>query len=131
MGKKYKSVTEDPTWIEAHKLNQDIKGLVHEIQILDMAISEMQVKKAETEFNGTQVTPFFSRVFSIRKKSKTKEFFLEPSNYYLTDERCICVCEAELLMIRSFKQKQLDELNAEVQRISSKINENPYREVTE
>lgn len=123
MGKrKYeeRSLADDPNWSRASDLADDIQDLIRQIQILDITIARMQKDKAEAEFNGRQVNPFFSKMFSITKKKDKDEYYLEPSSYY--SEQQIKVSEAELIMLREFKNQRLNDLNEEVRNLSNKIN---------
>lgn len=120
MKRKKKSLADDPNWSRAYDLADDIQDLIHQIQILDITIARMQKDKAEAEFNGRQVNPFFSKIFAITKKKDKDEYFLEPSSYYSEQE--IRVSEAELIMLREFKNQRLNELNEEVRNLSNEIN---------
>ena len=115
-----KSLADDPNWSRASDLANDIEDLIRQIQTLDITIAKMQKAKAEAEFHGRQVNPFFSRIFSITKKKDKDEYYLEPSSYY--SEHQIKVSEAELIMLREFKNQRLNDLNEEVRNLSNKIN---------
>lgn len=117
---KRASLEDDPNWKRANELSNNIQDLIHQIQVLDITIAKMQKEKAETEFNGRQVNPFFSKVFAITKKKDKDEYYLEPSSYYR--EQTIRVSEAELIMLREFKNQRLNDLNEEVKNLSNKIN---------
>lgn len=114
------SLADDPNWSRASDLADDIQDLIGQIQILDIAIAKIQKDKAEAEFHGRQVNPFFSKIFSITKKKDKDEYFLQPSSYY--EEQAIRVSEAELIMLRGFKNQRLNDLNEEVKNLSNKIN---------
>lgn len=121
MGKrKEKALADDPNWSRASDLADDIQDLIGQIQILDITIAKIQKDKAEAEFHGRQVNPFFSKIFSITKKKGKDEYFLEPSSYY--SEQSIRVSEAELIMLREFKNQRLNDLNEEVKNLSNEIN---------
>lgn len=114
------SLADDPNWSRANDLADDIQDLIRQIQILDITIAKIQKDKAEAEFHGRQVNPFFSKLFSITKKKDKDEYYLEPSSYYR--EQQIRVSEAELIMLREFKNQRLNDLNEEVRNLSNEIN---------
>ena len=114
------SLADDPNWSRASDLANDIEDLIRQIQTLDITIARMQKDKAEAEFHGRQVNPFFSKIFSITKKKNKDEYYFEPSSYY--SEQQIKVSEAELIMLREFKNQRLNDLNEEVRNLSNKIN---------
>ena len=114
------SLADDQNWSRANDLADDIQDLIRQIQILDITIAKIQKDKAEAEFHGRQVNPFFSKLFSITKKKDKDEYYLEPSSYYR--EQQIRVSEAELIMLREFKNQRLNDLNEEVRNLSNEIN---------
>lgn len=120
MKKKEKS----PEYERAKLLYESLKDIQNEVQNIDRAIAEMQISKARFEMDGGKATPFFCRFFKIVKKKhndKPDEFFAQPSEYMAG--QCISLSEAELLMLKGFKQGRIDELNDEVRKLSTKINE--------
>lgn len=114
------SLADDPNWSRASDLADDIQDLIRQIQTLDITIAKMQKDKAEAEFHGRQVNPFFSKIFSITKKKDKDDYYLEPSSYY--SEQQIKVSEAELIVLREFKNQRLNDLNEEVKNLSNEIN---------
>ena len=108
-------------YIIAKQLSHDLQELYREISIIDKALAEMQIDKAEAEMGGEKASPLWKKWFRITKKQSTKQFFAEPEGYYL-DKR-ISLSEAELVMLRGFKQGRIDEINEEIRKLSEKINE--------
>lgn len=120
------SLQDDLNWQKANNLTNDIQDLIRQIQTLDLTIAKMQKDKAEIEFHGRQVNPFFSKLFAITKKKNKDVYYLEPSDYYR--DQAIRVSEAELIMLREFKNQRLNNLNEEVRNLSNEIN---HRDIEE
>ena len=110
-----------PEYEKAKKLSKELNDTYKDIMVLDKAIAEIQVDKAEAELDEScYASAMWKRIFRIAKKKKDNSFFAEPSSY--NDDDCIMISEPELVMLRSFKQKRIDQLNDEISKLSAQIN---------
>ena len=120
MGKK-KTLDDYPKYKRAINLRNQLQSLNKEIQIIDEAIMEMQIEKLNAEYKyGEKTTPFWQRWFGFYRRKKDGNCCLDQNRY---DKPAISLCEAELLLIKGFKQGRVDEINKEIQELSKEINE--------
>lgn len=121
MGKKSK-VEEDSRYQRAVALNHCIRRFNQEIHTLDEMLAEIQIERVKKEVEtDCKTTPFWQKLFEIKKDIKTKEYFAEPSDWY--KDKGISLCEPEIIFLRSFKGKRVEELMKEVAELSAEISE--------
>ena len=110
----------DPKFKAARDLRDQLRKTNNEIRMIDETLAEMQIDRITNEISyGTKTTPFFMKWFSLKKK-KSGECYMDK---YATDDNMISLCEAELLLLRGFKQGKVDEINKEIQELSKEISE--------
>ena len=127
---KKKKASDCLIYQQAQQLSDQIRQVNHDIHILDEAIADLQLAKIRTEVEQKQsTTPLFSRLFRFKKKRASDDevsFFADytgvetPNSFNLS--------EAELIMLREFKARLVDDLNQQVATLSSTVNNNetPY-----
>lgn len=124
MGKKQtKSSAEDNEFYQfAQNIYQSIKECNEEIRILDEAISQLQLKKIKDEVEKEKIaTPFWGKKLKITTTPRYDKFFGELDEYCYG--KSILLTEAEMIMLRSFKEARLKQLNEIVQKISNEVNQ--------
>ena len=119
---KKKDYENDDRYQRAVALKQCIQNLNQEIHVLDEMLAEIQIERVKAEVErGYKTTPFWQKLFRITKDQKAKEFFAEPCDYYSNNK--ITLCEPEIIFLRSFKAKRVEELMKEVAELSAEISE--------
>lgn len=112
-------LSENEKYQKAIKLQNNITQLNEEIRVLDRILAEMQVNRIEKEVSdNSKTTPFWHRFFTVKKDYKSKEYFAETSSY---NGNRISLCEPEIMFLRSFKAKRVEELMKEVAALSAEI----------
>lgn len=112
----------DDRYQRAVALKQCIQKLNQEIHVLDEMLAEIQIERVKAEVErGYKTTPFWQKLFEMKKDPKTKEYFAEPSDWY--KDKGITLCEPEIIFLRSFKAKRVEELMKEVAELSAEISE--------
>ena len=120
--RKKRNFEEDNRYQRAIGLRDCIKKLNQEIRTLDEMLAEIQIERVKREVEtDCKTTPFWQKLFEIKKDPRTKEYFAEPSDWYR--DKGITLCEPEIIFLRSFKEKRVEELMKEVAELSAEISE--------
>ncbi len=116
--KLLEKLSENEKYQKAIKLQENITQLNEEIRVLDRILAEMQVARIKKEVSdNSKTTPFWHKFFTVKKDYKSEEYFAETGYGY----NRISLCEPEIMFLRSFKAKRVEELMKEVAALSAEI----------
>lgn len=112
-----------------HKLNEDIRQLTKEIDILENIINSSAADRAQSEWErNVESTPLWYTWFNIfrRKKKKPDDGW----DFGIVEEACTSYCsrdirlsEAEMTMLKSFKESERELLRKDLQEVINRVNE--------
>ena len=115
MAKKQRS----PEYIEATDLSHKLKCISADVAIIDRMLADIQIAKAEAEEKGEKTSPLWKELFHIKQRIISKSLFAESNRYSYVGS--ISLTETELIMIRGFKQEQINQINKQILDLSERI----------
>ena len=109
-----------PEYTEATELSHKLKCIYADVTIIDKMLADIQISKAEAEEKGKKATPLWRELFHIKQRIISKSLFAESDRYSYVGS--ISLTETELIMIRGFKQEQINQINKQILELSERIN---------